>query len=138
MMEKTTTEKQEPVREVFEIPSSRCREEVVVAGVQARCPHLHEHGPVNPCQCGISPMTGLDRARLTMAPLRRTDGVCPFGVGPIRMTIVLPFNESERAIVDAMECKRRRKALDTPMTLREYDNDALAPLKYGPPTGGKR
>ena len=32
---------------------------------------------------------------------------------------------------------RRRKAPDTPMTLREYDAEYMAPLKYGPPTGGK-
>ena len=130
-MSTETTEKREPVREVFEIPAGRCREEVVVAGAQARCPHLHEHGPVNPCQCGLSPMTGLDRARLTMAPLRRTDGLCPFGAGPIRMTMEASDGAPER--------QNRRKALDVPMSLREYDSASLAPLKYGPPpTGGKR
>jgi len=29
------------------------------------------------------------------------------------------------------------KALDRPMSLRDYDAESLAPLKYGPPTGGK-
>jgi len=30
---------------------------------------------------------------------------------------------------------KRRQAPDRPMSLREYDEVALAPMKYGPPTG---
>ena len=130
-MSTETTEKREPVREVFEILAGRCRD-VATAGAEAQCAHLYalRCTCVPQWNCALLPVAQLQNSNHG-GPLRRTDGLCPFGAGPIRMTMEASDGAPER--------QNRRKALDVPMSLREYDSASLAPLKYGPPpTGGKR
>ena len=102
--------------ERFEIPPGRCRQAEWTAGACAQCAYLSNYAA-----CWAEPSTFLRRYTTDNEPIRRTDGKCPHGDGPI-------------PVVQGTDI---RKAPDKPMTLREYDAESLAPLKYGPPTGGK-
>ena len=103
--------------ERFEIPPGRCRDSVWIAGSRAVCQHLDLLDGL----CRLAPRVQLERGGAVV--IRRTDGKCPYGDGCIRVT-------QEAA-------QRPREVLDRPMTLREYDAEYMAPLKYGPPTGEK-
>ena len=87
MMEKTTTGKREPVREVFEIPAGRCRDWSVP---QSRVVCVHRDEDFEFCLLDNAKLENTDDDPDPMKGIwtcRRTDGMCPYGTRPIRLTM---------------------------------------------------